>query len=60
MARNAQQQWVMSTVTLRPLLQFSGARAPDKAAIALLHHEAHVACFIAHSVKTEVRCEPLY
>ncbi|MGH8832722.1 MAG: OsmC family protein, partial [Polaromonas sp.] len=25
-----------------------------------LHHEAHEACFIANSVKTEVRCEPVY
>lgn len=24
-----------------------------------MHHEAHEECFIANSVKTEVRCEPL-
>jgi organic hydroperoxide reductase OsmC/OhrA len=25
-----------------------------------LHHEAHDACFIANSVKTEVRCEAVF
>jgi organic hydroperoxide reductase OsmC/OhrA len=24
-----------------------------------MHHEAHEECFIANSVKTEVRCEPV-
>jgi organic hydroperoxide reductase OsmC/OhrA len=24
-----------------------------------MHHEAHDECFIANSVKTEVRCEPV-
>ncbi len=25
-----------------------------------MHHQAHEECFIANSVKTEVRCEPVF
>jgi organic hydroperoxide reductase OsmC/OhrA len=46
----------MSRVTLRPRVTWSGT-PPDEAAIADLHHRAHEACFIANSVKTEVRVE---
>ena len=45
--------WV-SVVTLRPQVVWVGA-VPDEMA---LHHAAHDECFIANSVKTEVRCEP--
>ena len=45
--------WV-SLVTLHPHVVWAGAK-PDEAA---LHHAAHDECFIANSVKTEVRCEP--
>ena len=46
----------MTRVTLRPNVIWHGA-APDEAEIADLHHRAHEACFIANSVKTEVRVE---
>jgi organic hydroperoxide reductase OsmC/OhrA len=59
LARNPQRQVVMTEVTLRPAVQFGGARVPDRAEIERLHHEAHAACFIANSVKTEVRVEPV-
>ncbi len=58
MARNADRRMVMTLVTLRPRVLFSGAHQPDAAALAHLHHEAHASCYIANSVKTEVRCEP--
>ncbi len=45
---------------LHPSVEFSGERLPDRAEIERLHHEAHEACFIANSVKTEVRCEPVF
>ena len=57
MARNAQGQLAMTLVTLRPQVVF-GADAPDADALAALHHEAHAQCFIANSVRTEVRVEP--
>jgi organic hydroperoxide reductase OsmC/OhrA len=46
-------------VTLHPAVAFSGDRIPTTAEIAALHHRAHEECFIANSVLTEVRCEPV-
>jgi organic hydroperoxide reductase OsmC/OhrA len=59
MGKNAEGKLAMLTVTLKPAITFSGERAPTREQIALMHHEAHDACFIANSVKTEVRCEPV-
>ena len=59
MARNAQGQLAMTVVTLRPAVRFGGAKQPDAAELKRLHHQAHADCFIANSVKTEVRCEPV-
>ena len=47
--------WV-STVTLKPRIRY-GAKQPDAAQEADLHHQAHEQCFIANSIKTEVRVE---
>ena len=58
MARNAEGRLAMTVVTLRPQVVFDGERRPDDAALRELHHRAHDACFIANSVRTEVRCEP--
>ena len=60
MEKNAQGRLAITRVTLRPRVQFSGEKIPDRAAIERLHHRAHEECFIANSVKTEVRCEPLF
>ena len=54
MEKGADGRMWMSRVTLRPRAEWSG-EAPDAAALADLHHKAHDACFIANSVKTEVR-----
>jgi len=48
--------WV-SRVTLRPKVTFSG-KAPSADELHALHHAAHEKCYIANSVKTEVRVEP--
>ncbi len=58
MAKNAAGQLAMTSVTLRPLVTFSGAKLPDRAALDALHHEAHAECFIANSVRSEVVIEP--
>src|SRR5437660_1021818 len=47
----------MSQVTLRPRITFSG-KAPSEEEHRALHEKAHEKCFIANSVKTEVRVEP--
>jgi organic hydroperoxide reductase OsmC/OhrA len=56
--KNAEGRMAIQRVRLRPAVQFSGERVPSAEEIAQLHHEAHEQCFIANSVKTEVRCEP--
>lgn len=56
--KNADGRFAMSVVTLRPLATFSGERRPTRAEILALHMLAHDQCYIANSVKTEVRCEP--
>jgi organic hydroperoxide reductase OsmC/OhrA len=49
----------MTQVTLRPKVAFVGDRRPTAEETAAMHHEAHAECFIANSVTTEVRCEPV-
>lgn len=46
-------EWV-AVVVLSPTIDFCG-QAPTAHAIQELHHRAHEACFLANSVKTEVR-----
>ena len=59
MGRNAEGREAMLTVTLRPEVLFSGEHLPTREELADMHHKAHDECFIANSVKTEVRCEPV-
>jgi organic hydroperoxide reductase OsmC/OhrA len=60
MAKNADGKMVMTIVTLHPAVEFSGERLPSREQIEHMHHKAHEECFIANSVKTEVRCEPVF
>jgi organic hydroperoxide reductase OsmC/OhrA len=59
MARNADGKIAMTVVTLRPDVDFSGDAVPTREQLFALHHDAHGECFIANSVRTEVRCEPV-
>ncbi|HET7730178.1 MAG TPA: OsmC family protein [Usitatibacter sp.] len=56
LAKDAEGRMAMTVVTLRPRIAFSGKR-PTREELDALHHKAHEACFIANSVKTEVRVE---
>ena len=58
MGKNAAGRTAMTVVTLRPDVTFAGDR-PSRADLDAMHHEAHQLCFIANSVTTEVRCEPV-
>lgn len=60
MERNQVGKLVISVVTLRPLVLFAGDRQPERQELVALHHQAHDECFVANSVKTEVRCEPRF
>ena len=57
MDRNAQGHMAVTLVTLRPAVRFNG-KQPTADELKHLHHRAHEECFIANSVKSEVRCEP--
>lgn len=60
MAKNPEGKMAMTVVTLRPEVILSGERLPTREQLDRLHLEAHEECFIANSVRTEVRCEPVY
>jgi organic hydroperoxide reductase OsmC/OhrA len=57
MALNAEGKLAMTRVVLHPRVTFSSEPRPRREDIDAMHHEAHVECFIANSVKTEVVCE---
>lgn len=57
MAKDAAGKFVMSHVTLRPVVRF-GDKAPSTDVLHTLHHRAHEDCYLARSVKAEVLCEP--
>jgi organic hydroperoxide reductase OsmC/OhrA len=60
MAKNEDGKMAISVVTLRPAVIFSGEPRPTREQIDQMHHEAHEQCFIANSVRSEVRCEPVH
>jgi organic hydroperoxide reductase OsmC/OhrA len=55
MTNNALGRGWISTVLLRPRIVWSGVRLPTAAELEQLHHKAHEQCFIANSIKTEVK-----
>lgn len=59
MENNERGKLVISAVTLRPEATFSGEHRPTREQIEQMHHTAHDECYIANSVRTEVRCEPV-
>jgi organic hydroperoxide reductase OsmC/OhrA len=54
MDRDAEGRLAMTRVVLRPRIAFVGDLQPDEVTLRELHDEAHHACFLANSVKTEV------
>jgi len=48
--------WV-SSVVLHPRITYSGTKTPTPEEEDRMHHAAHEQCFIANSVKTDVRVE---
>ena len=47
----------VTKVTLRPDIVFLGTKQPTAKQLEKLHHLAHKNCFIANSVKTEIKVE---
>jgi organic hydroperoxide reductase OsmC/OhrA len=59
MGKNASGKMAITEVTLRPRIVFGRDKRPSPAQHESIHHEAHEQCFIANSVTTDVRCEPV-
>jgi len=59
MAKDSSGKLAMTRVTLHPEVHFGGDRRPTADEVLAMHHESHEQCFIARSVKTDVRCEPV-
>ena len=56
--KNAEGKLAITRVVLRPKIVWSGGATVSADDLAKMHHDAHVGCFIATSVKTEVTVEP--
>jgi organic hydroperoxide reductase OsmC/OhrA len=52
--KDAAGRLAITRATLRPQIKFAGEKTPTPEEIAHMHEQAHLACFIANSVKTEV------
>ncbi len=59
LAKDGRGRMAMTVVTLRPEVTFAGGPGPTPGQLDAMHHEAHERCFIASSVTSEVRCEPV-
>ena len=59
LAKDSAANMAIIKVTLRPEVKFSGEKQPTSEELRQLHDQAHHACFIANSVKTDVVVEPL-
>jgi organic hydroperoxide reductase OsmC/OhrA len=57
--KNAEGRLAVTRVTLRPRVRFAPDTTVDDAELADLHAKAHENCFIAQSVRTDVRVEPV-
>jgi len=57
MEKDSDGRIAMTTVTLRPKIDFSGERQPTREQQEKMHHQSHQQCFIANSVKTQVITE---
>lgn len=58
MAKNEAGKIAVTLVTLHPQVEFTGDKRPSLEEIDRLHHQAHEVCFIASSVKSDIRIEP--
>lgn len=57
LGKNIKGEMSMTKVTLKPRALFCGDRQPTLSELEDLHHQAHQACFIANSVKTQIVTE---
>jgi organic hydroperoxide reductase OsmC/OhrA len=58
MEKNAEGRLAVTRVVLRPRVTWAPGAAVSAELLEKLHHQSHIECFIANSVKTEVTVEP--
>lgn len=58
MEKNAEGKVAMTQITLRPQIDFGGESKPTEEELARMHHESHEQCYIANSLKADIRVEP--
>ena len=58
LTKDAAGRLAVTRVTLRPQVRLGGDKVPGPEELRQLHEQAHHACFIANSVKTEIVVEP--
>jgi organic hydroperoxide reductase OsmC/OhrA len=58
LAKNSDGRLAMTMVTLRPTITFGAGAQPSPDELEMLHHEAHDACYLSNSVRTEITVEP--
>ena len=59
MEKNSEGKTVITRITLRPRIEFSGDRLPTAEELHSLHHMAHDECYIANSLKSEIVVEDI-
>ncbi|HET6349918.1 MAG TPA: OsmC family protein, partial [Candidatus Krumholzibacteria bacterium] len=59
MGKNAEGKLAMLQITLHPDIHFVGDTLPTADDLAALHHAAHEECYVANTMKSEVRVEPV-
>lgn len=60
MGKDARGKLMMKVVILRPEIRWASTDEPPAwQEVEAMHHRAHEECFIANSVKTEIRLEPM-
>jgi len=57
MGKNAEGRTAMLNVVMRPRITWEG-RSPSAEELDAMHHQSHLDCYIANSVKTDVTIEP--
>lgn len=59
MEKNAEGKMAITRIEIVPKIEFSGENRPDEILVSEMHREAHESCFIANSVKTDIRVKGL-
>lgn len=60
LSKNSEGKMAITEVTLHPEIVFQEDKKPDETTLRQLLEKAHANCFIANSVKTNIRIKPEY